>query len=235
MRTALSVMTFHRTATHRPELSYTRIIFMNQNSGVKHNTFYFLDQHPYMIPSQSMPEWFTSITDFVGRVQFDNPAGTRSKRSPELQPPDESSGTSYDTYSYGIAKLFPSKAPVRRRNKRTSALPSNGANHQWVEQLHEVDDDYTSNLEDSISNSWGIENLTQWKQSFGMGRSRTWRYCRFLKSNRMCKPTIYPATSFERISWGNGAKLPVALGRGIRPGQSLMSIRKPRKKLVTAL
>jgi hypothetical protein len=192
--------------------------------------FYFLDQHPYMIPSQSMLEWFTSIMDFVNRMQFDNPAGTGSKWSPELQPPDESSGTSYDTYSYGIAKLFPSKAPVRKRNKRTSALPSNGANHQWVEQHHEVDDDHTSNLEDSISNSWGIENLNQWKQGFGMGRSRTWRYFRFLKSNRLCKPTKYPARLFERISWGNGAKLPTTLGRCIRPGQSLMSSRKPRNK-----
>ena len=155
---------------------------------------------------------------------------TLSKWLPELQPPDASSGTSYDTHSYGITKLFPSKFPARKRNKQISALPSNGANHQCIEQHHKVDDDLTSNLEDSISNSWGIENLTQWKQGFGMGRSRTWRYCRFLKSNRMCKSTKYPARLFERISWGNGAKLPVALGRGIRPGQSLMSIRKPRKK-----
>ena len=165
--------------------------------------------------------------DFVNKMQSDNPV---AKWSPELQPPDESSGTSYDTYSYSIAKLFPPKSPARKRNKQTSALPSNGAKHQWIEQHHEVDDDLNSDLEDSVSYSWGVENLTQWKQSFGMGRSRTWRYCRFLKSNRLCKPTKYPARLFERTSWGNGAKLPLTLGRCIRPAQSVMSIKKPRKK-----
>jgi hypothetical protein len=45
------------------------------------------------------------------------------------------------------------------------------------------------------------------------------------------KPTKCPARSFERISWGNGAKLPKTLGRGIRTGKSLMSIRKSRKKV----
>ena len=211
--------------------------------------FFFKRRNPYVILSQSTPESITSVVDFINAQASSRHVTTLSESSPELQPPDASSchitlskwspelqppdaspGTSYDTHSYGITKLFPSKFPARKRNKQTSALPSNGANHQWVEQHHEVDDYLTSNLQDSVSNSWGIDDLNQRKQSFGMGRSRTWRYCRFLKSNRLCKPTKYPARSFERISWGNGAKLPVALGRGIRPGPSLMSIRQPRKK-----